>query len=532
MVEDLPTMDRGNRGFLPPPTNGKSAKSISPEVPPASTRHVNSHRQQDGIDARLQNASTKPGHSTSRSFGVHSILNPTQGEEDTARRRRRSAAQMEEGGSFNSDMTSPNSQTLSRPSSRGSDIYGAISPTEGQPPRLAGPRRILTPLSPTMQRSASMGRIIPGPISTGTAPTGTIDAHQSPFLSDARGAARVHTALPGAPGIPALPSFPPPELAHRYPPPPSATPPIMQHAETRRPSVASSIHSARASPAPSFPLGPRSGLPSPSIPYASSASVTPSFGRSPSLGPVRDMSVDADGLTMPGPLTNLSSYQLMTVDTVNGPVQVPVEVQAASRMADEKRKRNAGASARFRARRKEKEKESSSRITNLEQQLHDALTDLNFFRKEREDLLDALRQLPGGERYLTREKTPPVRRYIAPDSPPLAPPPSAAPTQSSFMFERPGEGERSTRRRTESYSLPPTPGILPPQSPGYFAQSPYQRSAEVTRESTPMQGVASLAQGGPRDRPQPLQPVHNGPSGSFTSSFDERWSTRSNGSQR
>ncbi len=46
-------------------------------------------------------------------------------------------------------------------------------------------------------------------------------------------------------------------------------------------------------------------------------------------------------------------YQLMTLDTDHGPIQVPVEVQGASKVADEKRKRNATASHRFRQRRKD-----------------------------------------------------------------------------------------------------------------------------------------------------------------------------------
>lgn len=53
-----------------------------------------------------------------------------------------------------------------------------------------------------------------------------------------------------------------------------------------------------------------------------------------------------------------SAYQMMTINTTSGSVQLPVDVRAASKEADKKRKRNAGASARFRKRRKEGERES------------------------------------------------------------------------------------------------------------------------------------------------------------------------------
>ena len=45
----------------------------------------------------------------------------------------------------------------------------------------------------------------------------------------------------------------------------------------------------------------------------------------------------------------------MTLDTDYGPLQVPIDAEAAKKHADEKRKRNAGASARFRQRRKERD---------------------------------------------------------------------------------------------------------------------------------------------------------------------------------
>ena len=60
---------------------------------------------------------------------------------------------------------------------------------------------------------------------------------------------------------------------------------------------------------------------------------------------------------------------MMTVEAENGPVEVPINVQAASKVADEKRKRNATASYRFRQRRKERESETSQNISKLEDQI-------------------------------------------------------------------------------------------------------------------------------------------------------------------
>ncbi len=72
----------------------------------------------------------------------------------------------------------------------------------------------------------------------------------------------------------------------------------------------------------------------------------PSFSNSfPSSGPASTMSQVAFGTE--------GQYRIITLETENGPLQVPVDVQAVSKVADEKRKGNATASHRFRQRRKE-----------------------------------------------------------------------------------------------------------------------------------------------------------------------------------
>ncbi|EON62483.1 hypothetical protein W97_01705 [Coniosporium apollinis CBS 100218] len=82
--------------------------------------------------------------------------------------------------------------------------------------------------------------------------------------------------------------------------------------------------------------------------------------------------------------TGQTSYQILTLETGQGSVQIPVDVSAASKQADEKRKRNAGASARFRQRRKEKEREANTTIGRLEQQAREANEDSEFYKRERD----------------------------------------------------------------------------------------------------------------------------------------------------
>ena len=64
-----------------------------------------------------------------------------------------------------------------------------------------------------------------------------------------------------------------------------------------------------------------------------------------------------------------STPQITTFDTEKGAFQVPDDVQAASKLADEKHKRNPGASARFRKRRDEKKRVQSTTIAELESQI-------------------------------------------------------------------------------------------------------------------------------------------------------------------
>jgi hypothetical protein len=170
----------------------------------------------------------------------------------------------------------------------------------------------------------------------------------------------------------------------------AATPPYAQ--PTRRAS-GSFMHSSHVSPAPS-PIGSLSQswtggraspimYPSGSIPHPLSA---PEGSMSPTLlRPLRPQGLERYGPEMHVPgVSGAQSYQILTEDANKEYMRLPVEVQAASRMADEKRKRIAGASARFRARRKEKEREANNRIFLLERKLAHAQEDARYYQAERD----------------------------------------------------------------------------------------------------------------------------------------------------
>jgi hypothetical protein len=109
--------------------------------------------------------------------------------------------------------------------------------------------------------------------------------------------------------------------------------------------------------------------------------------------------------------SNQTTYEYIQIQSARGPVVVPVETQVASRRADEKRKRNAGASARLRARQKEREKEASTKIDRLKEQLRMMKEACDYYRSENEHLMEEIRGMPNGERYVQRSPSPPAKRH-------------------------------------------------------------------------------------------------------------------------
>lgn len=367
---------------------------------------------------------------TQRSVGVESMLNP-QRQLNPSAGRRRSAVEMHR----SSPIARPALPSLQRTSSTGSQRAAHLpdpSPTSTMPPR-----RTLTPRSPS-RRAASL---------SGMSPTGTIDARQSPFLLSQP---RKYTVEPGVAGAPPLPTQsrppPPPEIStvatapvpptgsrsgDGFPFPATATPPLPMVAGARRSTIAaiapirgpqsesvspttstaSYTHPEQISPAQRLPaLTAITG--SMPVPFAGSASAIGPVGLDFERGYPHPMTSAASTSADVGPGGNgggQGNYRMLTLSTQQGPVQLPVDVQAASRHADEKRKRNAGASARFRQRRKEKEREATSTIQRLEQQLRDASEDVDFYRNERDLVVSVLMQhFPNGpaERLFPRPPSP------------------------------------------------------------------------------------------------------------------------------
>ena len=371
---------------------------------------------------------------TQRSVGVESMLNP-QREPKITTGRRRSAVEMHR----SSPGPQPAPPTLHRTASTGSQ-YASYRPGPS-PSSAAQPRRTLTPRSPSL-RAASL---------SGVSPTGTIDARQSPFLASQP---RRYTIEPGTAGAPPLPTqpLPPPSqsgvlaassapaystgsrLGYGFPFSATATPPLPLASGARRSTIAGiaptrETHSESVSPTTStasFSMAEQTppGQRLPAFNAITGSMPGPTAGSGALPGPVGldlgrgyaiPMSSAASAATGSGAISGSGgtggqgTYRLLTLTTQQGPVQVPVDVQAASRVQAEKRKRNAGASARFRQRRKEKEREASSMIQRLEQQLRDAMDDVEFYRRERDLVVSVLVQnFPHGptERLFPRPPSP------------------------------------------------------------------------------------------------------------------------------
>jgi hypothetical protein len=348
------------------------------------------------------------------------------------------------------------------------------SPPGFQGSRSGLPRRILTPISPTLHRTTSLSRIVPG----------TIDAQSTPFLANASDSSRSHSIEPGSAGLPGIPPFSGPgsqRQSFSYSQAP--TPPLQ--AVPRRKSV-SVLPSARASPSPSYSSYSRSGQVSPSLPYPPSTGPTPSgplsLAGSPLVGPINGIpsaSLEAEiPQVIPVVSAGRTEWEYFTITSSRGDVRVPVEVHVASRQADEKRKRNAGASARFRQRRKEKEREANTTIDRLKDELRSMTEDCDYYKAERDRYLDALKENPGWERHLPQSPSPRINRpahsshtvstsgitsgAVSPTSPL---PPTAE------LHHPPGnENERNIRRRIDSDSYHQSG----PQPQDSVPQQPYQ----------------------------------------------------------
>ncbi|KAJ4293153.1 hypothetical protein N0V90_008435 [Kalmusia sp. IMI 367209] len=388
-----------------------------------------------------QLSSTPPGYDRRPGglLGMHSILNPQADLLEQQRNRRRSGSQME----LPSPIENPPQTSLpsiSRPTSVDSTKGEMMPARQFQQPR--HPRR--GPLSPTVHRTQSLSVLNP--------PTGTIDAHQSPFLSPS-GRPTVGDSVTSQPALPTPPIGVGPRGTYFIPPTAPTPPPTMPAsvASSQFETVSQQTHYVAA----------------PGNAHMQEVQQIP-------------MSMDLERSRIAMAPTSQSSIQIMTIKSQQGHhVQIPVDVQAASKVADEKRKRNAGASARFRARRKEKEREASMSIARLEQQLRYALEDRDFYRSERDYFQSVVYQQPGAERHYAKPASPRLRRSS------VAPSNAASSTTGGGSAGSPYsaydddvlEPERNVRRRTSTYHPPPGETVPPLNgtgpSPANFSASTF-----------------------------------------------------------
>ncbi|KAF2500951.1 hypothetical protein BU16DRAFT_447527, partial [Lophium mytilinum] len=389
-----------------------------------------------------------PSSDGRRSLGMQSILNPPSDLLEP-RGQRRSATQMESPSPLESTPAG-SLPSLSRPTSVDSTqedhAMGRPYPGVGR-----ASRHILSPRSPTLHRTQSLGVLNP--------PTGTIDAHHTPFLSPVT---RAYMVQPGTAGVPPLPTPPAAHRAEYNFPPPAPTPPL-QRADLRRRSMGFP-QSGSASPTTSFsPFSQPAQLAGNQ--YEQGGPAQSSYIRMRSNTPSSQqysnppLSVESERNYIPVASTGQSSYQILTVNTQEGhSIQIPVDVSAASKSADEKRKRNAGASARFRQRRKEKEKEASSTIAKLELQLREANEDLDYYKAERDYFRNVIGQQPGAGIHFPRPTSPRIGRTPIPSSV-AASSATDSPNRYSEFSEPPEHRDvgRNVRRRTSTYVPAPAP---------------------------------------------------------------------------
>ena len=444
-----------------------------------------------------------PNGPTSRStgpVGMQNLLNPSGQNTPTDTSRRRSADH------FN-PIPGPTTPQLPPPllsqSSNNKPLPSITPPLTGTYPLLAGqPRRILTPRAPLHSaQSASTG-----------IPSATIDAIKSPFIG-ARDQANVNLtqshSQPTAPQGPALPesTHSVPASFNRSPPPgrPSTGSLQLQNLRERRVSTG----------ALSQPPGSQSNSPStsyssysrfsntPPAPHAVVATSQPSSFFAPhngkgATGPAASRNADRkEAFGSVASSMGHGAMQLMTLDTEQGPIQVPVDVTAASKVADEKRKRNATASHRFRQRRKEKERETSNNIAKLEHQIHELAKERDYYRLER-DYFRNVAVCELGQIRLPPRPPSPRQARLAPQT-----------VENGLLREGQWSGQdehsnhgRNTRRRTSTY-IPATGDVIPVN-----AGPPPQRYGSVT--SNPSGSAEQRA--APESRaPVPGLQMNNGP---------------------
>ena len=458
----------GSRALPPLPCNSS---------PPAFQEVVSNASATPNVPAQPPpHSSTPPDQRSSRPIGFQNLLNPTtSGDTTNGQSQRRNGDHSRSPPACVSQPAIPIAATPALPtpslinhSAASLSLPSITPPTRNAFPQLFGH---MTPRSPSAY--------VQSPISVGN-PSATMDAKHTPFVLP-----RDHPAMVGAS------SHIPPEMA-RIPSVSSDTygsslPP--QRSPPGRRESADSSHGFnrmqnlldRTGGAATGPYAAMSTSDSPSTQYSSYSQmsrITPPAAVQPSISTGQPQSFFTAPFSAAGPASAVAqmkfdgpstssatgggAYQLMTIDTENGPIQVPVDVQAASKVADEKRKRNATASHRFRQRRKEKERETSQNIAKLEQQIREIEEEREYYRRERDYFRDVATRNPGQAHLLPRELSPRQRRHASLGG-------AMGFGNVQYHTSDPGNrnGGRNTRRRTSNYVPPsgPAPQAVEPTPP-------------------------------------------------------------------
>lgn len=456
----------------------------------------NAPSAQSGSVRQPPRPSATPEQRSSRPIGVKNLLNPTSsGDPTQCQDRPRDGEQKATAPGPLATIARTGTPSLPPPSMTN------CSPVNVSLPSITPPSSNVYPQP--LGRSPSS--YAPSPI-TMNGPSGTMDVKQSPFVLPRDHSVNGGSGAYNFPELNRAPSVMP-EHASASGVTPKTSPPgrrssqdstrydRMQLLVGRPGGVANGQHaSASQSDSPSTQYSTYSQVSRQTPPAQPNASTgqPQSFFTAPfsAGGPASTMAQMTFDVPSSSNATGGTTYQMMTLDTENGPIQVPVDVQAASKVADEKRKRNATASHRFRQRRKEKERETSQNIAKLESQIREMEEEREFYRGERDYFRNITSRLPGQAHLLARPLSPRQRRNASMGGPMGF---------GDVQFQGPENGNRNsgrnTRRRTSSY-VPPTGPPPQTEAPAPIAQ--YQHA--------PPNGL-----GGNRGRPQEPLPLPAGP---------------------
>ena len=391
--------------------------------------------------------------SPSRPLGMHNILNPSHHDVPTP-------LQMEPPTIFG--RLSPSAQSAATPSlPQTTKRPAGASPTAEQTPiyGVRTERRVLTPKPPSLGTSSSGARR--------SFALGALGTPQSPLM---RGDSRVYTTETASNRISEFSPLPPTSLrrsSNAYAHLNEAAP-----AQPERPSTgrdhfaAAAIHAQGESPSTSHSSYGHFSQSSPILRYGPSTqnpSLQSGSAQQPSLPPGQSTANVGEGQYD----MSKGSYGI-SIPTEGGQMLLPValDVEQASKTANEKRKRNAGASARFRQRRKDKEREASQTISSLERNMRALEEERNHYRSERDFFRDLYARQVGPGQMPQRPLTPRTQIVSRPslgDTPPQ---------WQDISRETSEPLPRNVRRRTSSYSTTfPAPlaasPMLPPQAQSY-----------------------------------------------------------------